>query len=91
MFQLLYLGREYPAGEEFFHKRLKAAFQKNAHLTDPKEIQKRIDLGDYVCKEIEAMYHINKYRAMKKRYYEDHHDQDLVQRQANIQSMADKA
>ncbi|KAG0232905.1 hypothetical protein BGW42_007814 [Actinomortierella wolfii] len=89
--ELLYLGREYPAGEDFFHQRLKAAFQKNSHLTDPKEIQKRIDLGDYVCKEIEAMYHINKYRAMKKRYYEDHHDHDLAQRQENIQNIADKA
>ncbi|KAF9931706.1 LYR motif-containing protein 5 [Mortierella alpina] len=69
--QLSYLGREYPAGSDFFHERLKKAFLKNRDLKDPVEIQKRIDLGDYICKEIEAMYHINKYRAMKKRYYED--------------------
>ncbi|KAG0290576.1 LYR motif-containing protein 5 [Linnemannia gamsii] len=69
--QLSYLGREYPAGADYFHKKLKSAFIKNKDLSDPAEIQKRIDLGDYVCKEIEAMYHINKYRAMKKRYYED--------------------
>ncbi|KAF9147721.1 LYR motif-containing protein 5 [Linnemannia schmuckeri] len=69
--QLSYLGREYPAGADYFHKKLKGAFMKNKDLSDPAEIQKRIDLGDYVCKEIEAMYHINKYRAMKKRYYED--------------------
>ncbi|KAF8940617.1 LYR motif-containing protein 5 [Dissophora ornata] len=69
--QLSYLGREYPAGADYFHAKLKSAFLKNKDLNDPAEIQKRIDLGDYVCKEIEAMYHINKYRAMKKRYYED--------------------
>ncbi|KAG0344811.1 LYR motif-containing protein 5 [Podila humilis] len=68
--QLFYLGREYPAGADYFHKKLKAAFVKNRDIQDPVEIQKRIDLGDYICKEIEAMYHINKYRAMKKRYYD---------------------
>ncbi|KAF9956465.1 hypothetical protein BGZ65_002690 [Modicella reniformis] len=72
---LSYLGREYPAGADYFHKKLKNAFLKNKDLTDPVEIQKRIDLGDYVSKEIEAMYHINKYRAMKKRYYEEQEDQ----------------
>ncbi|KAF9331654.1 LYR motif-containing protein 5 [Podila minutissima] len=76
--QLFYLGREYPAGADFFHKKLKSAFVKNKDLRDPAEIQKRIDLGDYVCKEIEAMYHINKYRAMKKRYY-DTQDESLLQ------------
>ncbi|GJJ70363.1 hypothetical protein EMPS_02712 [Entomortierella parvispora] len=78
--QLSYLGREYPAGSDFFHKKLKSAFLKNKDLKDPAEIQKRIDLGDYVCKEIEAMYHINKYRAMKKRYYEDHEAESLQQK-----------
>ncbi|KAF9184814.1 hypothetical protein BGZ51_003127 [Haplosporangium sp. Z 767] len=81
--QLSYLGREYPAGAGFFHNKLKAAFMKNKDLTDPIEIQKRIDLGDYVCKEIEAMYHINKYRAMKKRYYEDHQEEYIQRRLEN--------
>ncbi|KAG0341915.1 hypothetical protein BG000_007617 [Podila horticola] len=75
--QLFYLGREYPAGADFFHKKLKSAFVKNKDLQDPAEIQKRIDLGDYVCKEIEAMYHINKYRAMKKRYYDAQDESSL--------------
>ncbi|KAG0043802.1 LYR motif-containing protein 5 [Gryganskiella cystojenkinii] len=78
--KLSYLGREYPAGSEFFHRKLKSAFLKNSDLKDPVEIQKRIDLGDYVCKEIEAMYHINKYRAMKKRYYEEHEAESLQQK-----------
>ncbi|KAG0258504.1 hypothetical protein BG011_003248 [Mortierella polycephala] len=81
--QLSYLGREYPAGADFFHKKLKEAFMKNKDLTDPIEIQKRIDLGDYICKEIEAMYHINKYRAMKKRYYEDHQEEYIQKRLEN--------
>lgn len=48
--KLSYLGREYPAGADYFHKKLKGAFMNNKDLTDPAEIQKRIDLGDYVCK-----------------------------------------
>ncbi|KAF9583034.1 LYR motif-containing protein 5 [Lunasporangiospora selenospora] len=70
-------GKEYPAGADYFHRKLKVAFVKNKDLTDSTEIQKRLDLGDFVCKEIEAMYHINKYRAMKKRYYEEHTEEDL--------------
>ncbi|KAF9930728.1 LYR motif-containing protein 5 [Linnemannia zychae] len=81
--QLVYLGREYPAGADYFHKKLKNAFMKNKDLSDPVEIQKRIDLGDYVCKEIEAMYHINKYRAMKKRYYEDHEGENIQHKLEN--------
>ncbi|KAI7824387.1 hypothetical protein BC939DRAFT_502808 [Gamsiella multidivaricata] len=81
--QLSYLGREYPAGSDYFHKKLKTAFLKNKDLSDPAEIQKRIDLGDYVCKEIEAMYHINKYRAMKKRYYEENQAEDIQSKLEN--------
>ncbi|KAG0287232.1 LYR motif-containing protein 5 [Dissophora globulifera] len=81
--QLTYLGREYPAGADYFHQKLKSAFLKNKDLTHPDEIQKRIDLGDYVCKEIEAMYHINKYRAMKKRYYEDATEESIQSKLEN--------
>ncbi|KAF9439010.1 LYR motif-containing protein 5 [Entomortierella beljakovae] len=82
--QLYYLGREYPAGADFFHGKLKSAFIKNKDLSDPVEIQKRIDLGDFVCKEIEAMYHINKYRAMKKRYYEEEAPENIQSKIENI-------
>ncbi|KAI1315871.1 LYR motif-containing protein 5 [Mortierella claussenii] len=81
--QLFYLGREYPAGADYFHKKLKSAFMKNKDISEPAEIQKRIDLGDYICKEIEAMYHINKYRAMKKRYYEDAHAENIQHKLEN--------
>ncbi|KAF9356756.1 LYR motif-containing protein 5 [Mortierella sp. AD094] len=78
------LRREYPAGADYFHKKLKSAFLKNKDLSDPAEIQKRVDLGDYVCKEIEAMYHINKYRAMKKRYYEETQAENIQSKLENI-------
>ncbi|KAH3877275.1 hypothetical protein DPMN_001138 [Dreissena polymorpha] len=65
----MYLGREYPAGFEHFRTRCKAAFMKNKNVTDPEEIQKLIARGNYVVKELEALYMLRKYRTMKRRYY----------------------
>ena len=69
--QLLYLGKEYPKGEEYFRTKLKAAFLKNKDVTDPKQIEKLIARGDFVIKELEAMYMLRKYRTLKKYYYSD--------------------
>ncbi|XP_043943612.1 electron transfer flavoprotein regulatory factor 1 [Protopterus annectens] len=68
---LLYLGREYPKGSEYFRSRLKSAFMKNKNVTDPEKIKELIARGEYVIKELEALYYLRKYRAMKQRYYED--------------------
>ena len=58
-------------GADFFNKKLKAAFMKNKDVTNPKEIKKLIARGNYVAKEIEALYMLKKYRTMKKRYYDE--------------------
>ncbi|KAI9308265.1 hypothetical protein BJ944DRAFT_237144 [Cunninghamella echinulata] len=69
--QLAYLGREYPAGyNNFFRPKLKEAFFKKKDLKDEEEIKKAIALGEYVCKELEMMYYLRKYRVMRKRYVE---------------------
>ncbi|KAM6895224.1 LYR motif-containing protein 5A [Xenentodon cancila] len=67
---LLYLGREYPQGAAYFRERLKSAFMKNKDVTDPEKIQQLLARGDFIIKELEALYYLRKYRAMKKRYYE---------------------
>nr|XP_019947841.1 PREDICTED: LYR motif-containing protein 5A isoform X1 [Paralichthys olivaceus] len=67
---LLYLGREYPKGSAYFRDRLKSAFMKNKDVTDPEEIRKLVARGDFVIKELEALYFLRKYRTMKKRYYD---------------------
>lgn len=67
---LLYLGREYPQGSAYFRTRLKAAFMKNKDVTDPEKIEKLVAKGDFVIKELEAMYFLRKYRTLKKRYYD---------------------
>lgn len=68
--KLLYLGREYPQGAAYFRERLKSAFMKNKDETDPEKIKKLVARGDFVIKELEALYFLRKYRAMKKRYYD---------------------
>uniref|UniRef100_A0A8C6TVE8 LYR motif containing 5a n=1 Tax=Neogobius melanostomus TaxID=47308 RepID=A0A8C6TVE8_9GOBI len=67
---LLYLGREYPQGSSYFRERLKAVFTKNKDVTDPEKIKKLVAKGNFVIKELEAMYFLRKYRTLKKRYYD---------------------
>ena len=42
---------------------------KNKDIQDPKKITDLIARGEYVMKEVEALYMLRKYRALKKRYY----------------------
>ena len=67
--QLLYLGRDYPKGYDYFRAKLKGAFLKNKDVKDPKEIEMLLARGDYIVKELEALYMLRKYRTLKKRYY----------------------
>ncbi|KAM6214441.1 electron transfer flavoprotein regulatory factor 1 [Rhynchocyon petersi] len=67
---LLYLGREYPKGD-YFKRRLKNVFLKNKDVKDPEKIKELIKRGEFVMKELEALYFLRKYRAMKQRYYSD--------------------
>lgn len=69
--QLLYLGKDYPTGEQYFKTKLKQAFMKNKDETNPEKIKMLIARGEYVIKEIEALYMLRKYRTLKQRYYRD--------------------
>ncbi|VTJ67791.1 Hypothetical predicted protein, partial [Marmota monax] len=68
---LLYLGRDYPKGADYFKRRLKNVFLKNKDVKDPEKIKELIERGEFVMKELEALYFLRKYRAMKQRYYSD--------------------
>ena len=48
--ELLYLGREYPLGYDYFRPRLKKAFSAKANVSDEDEIRKGIAQGEYVKK-----------------------------------------
>lgn len=64
------MGKEYPLGYEYFRSRLKIAFMRNREVTDPQKIEELINRGQFLVKELEALYMLKKYRTLKKRYYE---------------------
>ncbi|XP_017488959.1 PREDICTED: LYR motif-containing protein 5 [Rhagoletis zephyria] len=68
---LQYLGREFPGpnGPEKIRQQIRDAFLKNKYEADPKKILALVAHGRYVAKEVEALYSLKKYRAMK-RYYD---------------------
>ena len=65
------MGKDYPAGSEYFHRRLHGAFMKNKDISDPEKIKELIERGNYVVKELEALYMLRKYRTLKNRYYNE--------------------
>ncbi|KAG9253042.1 Electron transfer regulatory factor 1 [Emericellopsis cladophorae] len=69
--ELLYLGREYPLGYDYFRPRLHKAFMSKAGETDEDKIRKGISQGEYVKKEIEMLYYLKRYRTLRKRYDAD--------------------
>lgn len=44
---------------------------KHRNETDPEKIKMLIARGEYVIKEVEALYMLRKYRTLKQRYYQD--------------------
>ncbi|KAF9892021.1 hypothetical protein FE257_002985 [Aspergillus nanangensis] len=53
--ELLYLGRNYPLGYEYYRNRLHKAFSGQAHLSEDDQIRKGIARAEFVKKEIEAL------------------------------------
>jgi hypothetical protein len=75
---MLYYGRDWPPpqGFDYFRTRCRSAFRRNAEEKDEQKIIECIKRGEFVVKELEALYKLKKYRAMKNRYY----DEDLNQK-----------
>ncbi|KAF2470397.1 uncharacterized protein BDR25DRAFT_225792 [Lindgomyces ingoldianus] len=48
--ELLYLGRDYPQGYDFFRARLHKAFASQKDLTDEERIRKGIERAEFVKK-----------------------------------------
>ncbi|KAJ5168179.1 uncharacterized protein N7482_003773 [Penicillium canariense] len=48
--ELLWLGREYPLGYQYFRDRLHRAFVGQAHITDEEQIRKGIARAEFVKK-----------------------------------------
>ncbi len=79
LIKLLYYGKDYPLGYDYFRKRLNKAFLKHRAISSEIEIQKQLDKGEFVIKEIDALYKLRKYRHLKKSYYEDTAEKDMIE------------
>ncbi|PYI18378.1 LYR motif-containing protein 5A [Aspergillus violaceofuscus CBS 115571] len=69
--ELLFLGRNYPLGYDYFRNRLHKAFSSQAHLDNEEQIRKGIARAEFVKKAIlmEARsYYLKRYRTLKQRY-----------------------
>ncbi|OCL07826.1 hypothetical protein AOQ84DRAFT_294360 [Glonium stellatum] len=66
--ELLYMGREYPLGYDYFRQRLHKAFASQANLRDDEQIRRGIERAEFVKKEIEALYYLKKYRTLNRHY-----------------------
>ena len=68
--QLIYLGREYPKDPDIMTRKIHDVFMRNAGERDPEKIDELINKGNYIVKELEALYYLRKYRTLKRRYYD---------------------
>ncbi len=74
---MLYYGKDYPQGFDYFRDRLRKAFIKNKEVENSTEIETLIKRGEFVIKEIDALYKLKKYRHLKKQYYDTEEQQRL--------------
>ncbi|KAF2000390.1 LYR motif-containing protein 5A [Amniculicola lignicola CBS 123094] len=66
--ELLFMGRDYPLGYEYYRTRLHKAFFSQRGIDDPEKIKAGIKRAEFVKKEIEALYFLKRYRTLRKRY-----------------------
>ncbi|EAT80563.2 hypothetical protein SNOG_12151 [Parastagonospora nodorum SN15] len=53
---LLYMGREYPQGYEYYRTRLHKAFASQKHLTDEEQIKQGIKRAEFVKKGKQVLF-----------------------------------
>ena len=83
---LLHLGRDYPQGYDYFRGKCHNAFMRNKDLEGKQvrtffisfgfdkfssQVEEWLAKGDYIIKELEALYMLKKYRTLKRRYYDE--------------------
>ena len=77
------MGKDYPKDPEMFRQRCHNAFMKNKNIQDAEKIEQLIGHGNYIVKELEALYFLKKYRTLKRRYYNDDDEKAKVEQLEN--------
>lgn len=63
------MGKDYPDGYDAFRRKLHGAFRKKSQLDSQQDIEDALDFGEYMKRELIALYKLRTYRAMKRNYY----------------------
>ena len=75
---LIFTGRDYPKGGTYFRDKCHDVFMRNKDIDDPQKIEALVKQGEFVIKEIEALYYLKKYRALRKNYYDAESFEDTI-------------
>ncbi|EJD06996.1 uncharacterized protein FOMMEDRAFT_75436 [Fomitiporia mediterranea MF3/22] len=62
------LGRDYPDPSYDFHGKLRKMFEKNKELSNPEDIEKALQFGEFIRNETLALIRLSKYRHLKRAY-----------------------
>ena len=66
--RFIIVGKEYPTGYQSIREKIREGFLKNSNITDEIELKKAVAYGRYWVREVKAISHFSKFRAMKHRY-----------------------
>ncbi|KAG5346259.1 TPC2L protein, partial [Acromyrmex charruanus] len=83
---LLYMGRDYPKGYQYFRTKLKRAFDKNKTETDPEKIDKMINHGNFNSPKFIKIYQCTDEAAGLQFHYKVHTSIDIIEEKLNVGS-----
>ena len=69
--RVITVGRDYPTGLSHVREKAKCEFFKQANLHDGLEINRAINYGRYMVREMTGIIQFKKYRALKQRYEDE--------------------
>jgi len=68
--ELRYLSRDYPDPSYDFAGRMRNLFEKNRNLRNKEDIERALNMGEYIKNETLALYSLKKYRHLRHLYKE---------------------
>ncbi|KAJ8144474.1 hypothetical protein OY671_002412 [Metschnikowia pulcherrima] len=69
--QLVYMSKEYPVESGGYAKLMQQAKRafRNTDVGNADDLNRALAKGDYIIKELEALYFLKRYRHLKRTYY----------------------
>ncbi|CDK24583.1 unnamed protein product [Kuraishia capsulata CBS 1993] len=67
---LLWLAKNYPGDYPKIRDKLHDGFIRNARVSSGEELEKCLEHGEFIAKELQSLYFLRTYRAVKRNYYD---------------------